>query len=279
MLLFVSTIAKYDFYTDVIFAAVLYRKRHEQEVEVLCCLAIIFLILPSVVNVIQTFTLVASEIRYRLARKKSFKTLRCINFYAKLFIIMEHESIAWFLDKFAANTANKIGTIYIPQKIISSFFKVTLENMPQLVIQLTYQLQIATEYNFTLIVTTISTCASLVLQVFVFMLAKSSFTDEIEIAKMSQRFGKGGGGRSARAEDQQEDGGGGEREERERGEVRASGVVRDRADGEGERGEGGSECEVKYYSRWDILWIFSRRAGSPCAPRSCRRGCRASPAL
>lgn len=43
---------------------------------------------------------------------------------------MEDEALAWFFDKFASNTAVKIGHRYVPQKIITAFIKVTFENMP-----------------------------------------------------------------------------------------------------------------------------------------------------
>lgn len=62
--------------------------------------------------------------------KKRFKTLRLINFYSKLSYLMEDEALAWFLDKFASNTAVKIGHRYVPQKIITAFIKVTFENIP-----------------------------------------------------------------------------------------------------------------------------------------------------
>jgi hypothetical protein len=74
---------------------------------------------------------VAREIAFRFRRDKGrFKTLRLINFYSKMSYLMEHEALAWFFDKFASNTAVKIGHRYVPQKIITSFFKVLFENMP-----------------------------------------------------------------------------------------------------------------------------------------------------
>jgi hypothetical protein len=43
---------------------------------------------------------------------------------------MEHEFLAWFLDRLASNNAIKIGKAYVPSKIIFSFQKVAFENIP-----------------------------------------------------------------------------------------------------------------------------------------------------
>jgi hypothetical protein len=111
----------------------------------------------------QSILIISAEVWARFHPNEERKTLRCINFYSRITILIEHESVGWLLDKFASNTAIKIGRSYVPLKIISSFFKVVFENMPQLIIQLIYQIKLAKEYNFTLIVTTITTCISLVM--------------------------------------------------------------------------------------------------------------------
>lgn len=58
--------------------------------------------------------IIINEIIYRMRKGNKEITLRCINFYSKLSILMEYESIAWILDKLASNNAIKIRKLYIP---------------------------------------------------------------------------------------------------------------------------------------------------------------------
>lgn len=118
--LIVSCLAKYDFYTDVIFACILQRESkierdNKHQLEILFYLSVLFIGLPLFITLVQTMYFVTREIVFRLRRNKNrIKTLRLINFYSKLSYLMEHEALAWFLDKFASNTAVKIGHRYVP---------------------------------------------------------------------------------------------------------------------------------------------------------------------